>query len=143
MKYHDIFYQAYVLEHEIFLSDINFRFICIINEILNIKTHITFANDYSCTGDRCERLVNLCKQSNANIYLSGPAAKGYLDKKLFQDEGICVEWMDYSGYPQYDQFYPPFEHHVSILDLIFHQGPDAIRYMKGLSPGNPLLQPNY
>jgi hypothetical protein len=38
--------------------------------------------------------------------------------------------MDYSGYPEYAQLYPPFEHAVTVLDLLFHIGPDAPRYMK-------------
>ena len=38
--------------------------------------------------------------------------------------------MDYSGYPEYQQLYPPFESHVSIIDLIFNEGPNATKYMK-------------
>ena len=38
--------------------------------------------------------------------------------------------MDYSGYPEYPQLHPPFEHAVTVLDLIFNTGPDAPRYMK-------------
>jgi hypothetical protein len=38
--------------------------------------------------------------------------------------------MDYSGYPEYNQLYPPFDHNVSIIDLIMNEGPDAIQYMK-------------
>ena len=38
--------------------------------------------------------------------------------------------MDYSGYPEYPQLHPPFDHAVTVLDLIFNVGPDAPRYMK-------------
>jgi len=38
--------------------------------------------------------------------------------------------MDYSAYPEYNQLYPPFQHAVSIVDLIFNEGPNATRYMK-------------
>ena len=41
-----------------------------------------------------------------------------------------VEWMDYSNYPEYTQLYPPFEHGVTILDLIFNEGSNAKQYMK-------------
>jgi hypothetical protein len=37
--------------------------------------------------------------------------------------------MDYSGYPEYDQLFPPFVHEVTVLDLILNVGPDAPRYM--------------
>jgi hypothetical protein len=38
--------------------------------------------------------------------------------------------MDYSGYPEYEQLYPPFEHAVSIVDLIFNVGPGARDFMR-------------
>ena len=41
--------------------------------------------------------------------------------------------MDYSGYPEYPQLHPPFEHGVTVLDLIFNTGADAPLYMKSLA----------
>ena len=38
--------------------------------------------------------------------------------------------MDYSGYKEYEQLNPPFEHGVTILDLIFNQGANAKEFMK-------------
>ena len=58
-------------------------------------------------------------------YLSGPSAREYLDEQLFRDAGIEVAYMDYAGYPEYPQLYPPFDHAVTVLDLIFNLGPDA------------------
>jgi hypothetical protein len=86
--------------------------------------------DYNLIGDKTERLVHLCQQARATVYLSGPAAKAYLNEDLFSSEGIAVSYMDYSGYPVYGQLYPPFESQVSIIDLIFNEGPDATSYMK-------------
>ncbi len=47
-----------------------------------------------------------------------------------EQEKIKVEWMDYSGYPEYPQMDGPFEHAVSILDLIFNTGSSAGSFMK-------------
>jgi hypothetical protein len=33
--------------------------------------------------------------------------------------------MDYTGYPEYAQLYPPFTHQVSVLDLLVNAGPAA------------------
>ena len=38
--------------------------------------------------------------------------------------------MDYSGYKKYEQLNPPFEHGVTILDLIFNKGARAKEFMK-------------
>ena len=58
------------------------------------------------------------------------AAQAYLEPSLFQREGVEVEWMDYSGYPEYRQSFPPFEHGVTILDLLFNEGPNAKTFME-------------
>lgn len=113
-----------------FLSEINTSLLKIICSLLGIKTKISSSVDYQLSGDPTERLVSLCKQTGATSYLSGPAAKNYLQEDLFLQENIRVEWMDYGNYPEYYQPYPPFEHGVSIVDLLFNTGPDAPRYMK-------------
>src|SRR5882672_4584783 len=101
-----------------FLAQINISLIKITCDILAIKTKISSSAEYNLIGDPTEKLVSLCKQSQASSYLSGPAAKNYLREDLFKQECIEIEWMDYRGYPEYPQLYPPFEHHVSIVDLL-------------------------
>lgn len=112
------------------LSRINHRFLVGICEMLGIRHNFKWASEYPEVDGKTERLVEWCKQAGATEYWSGPAAKDYIDEKLFAEAGIRLYWMDYSGYPEYRQLYPPFEHKVSILDLIFNEGPDALRYMK-------------
>lgn len=115
---------------EQYLSAINHRFLREICVILGIKTSITWSRDYKLAEGKTERLVDLCRQVGAGEYLSGPAAKDYLQEKLFSDANITVKYMDYSGYPEYRQLYPPFEHRVSIIDLVFNEGPNAFNFIK-------------
>lgn len=129
-KYKGFFEELYLNCNSEYLSDINFSFINCINTILNIKTELLWSRDLELEGDKNERLIQVCKKRNATHYLSGPAAKDYLDTKLFEENGITVEWMNYSGYKEYEQLFPPFEHGVSVLDLIFNTGDDAPSYMK-------------
>ena len=112
------------------LSDINRWLIDHVCSIIGITTKITDSRIYMLEGDPTERLVSVCKQAGAEIYLSGPAAKNYLREELFTQAGIQVEWMNYDSYPEYAQMYPPFEHGVSVLDLLFNVGGDAKEYMK-------------
>lgn len=112
------------------LCNVNYKLILAINEILGIKTKISFDKDYGLIEGKTERLVDLVKKANGAHYLSGPAAKDYIDEKLFEEAGITLEWMNYSGYKEYPQFYPPFEHGVSVLDLIFNTGKEAIDYIR-------------
>jgi hypothetical protein len=112
------------------LSEINVALIKLICDQLGIPTLITNSADYALKGDPTEKLINLCKQAGSSSYLSGPAAKNYLREDLFKQEGIEIKWIDYEGYPEYPQLYPPFQHGVSIVDLLFNTGPASLRYMK-------------
>ena len=112
------------------LTEINVTLIKLVCDWLDIKTRITNSKDYQLSGDPTEKLVDLCKQVGATHYLSGPAAKNYLHDNLFQEESIKLEWMNYEGYQEYAQLYPPFEHRVSIVDLLFNTGTLSSRFMK-------------
>jgi hypothetical protein len=117
------------------LSSVNHHFLTGICEILGIDTSLTWSMDYATEGASSERLVSLCRAAGATTYLSGPSARAYLDEALFHAHDIEVAWMEYDGYPEYDQLHPPFEHGVTILDLIFHTGPEALDHMLPLPPG--------
>lgn len=112
------------------LSAVNHLFITAICELLGIQTTIEWSMAYTVVEGKTERLVSLCQQAGASRYLSGPAARDYLDEAQFAAAGIAVEWMDYSGYPVYEQVHPPFEHGVTVLDVLFHTGPAAMRYIR-------------
>lgn len=128
--YRDLFERLYLGMNETSLSRVNRRFIGEICQILGITTKISWAQDYELLEGQTERLIHLCRQTSATEYLSGPAAMDYLDVSLFEAAGITLSFVDYSGYPPYDQLFPPFEHTVTVLDLIFNTGPDAPKYMK-------------
>lgn len=131
------YFEALFLEsNEEFLSKINHSFIQAICEILSINTEISWSMDYSLIDGKTERLVDLCLQAGGTHYISGPAAKNYIDDKIFKDAGIGLEYFDYSGYLKYPQIYLPFEHGVSVLDLIFNTGFDARKYMLSFGEGD-------
>jgi hypothetical protein len=115
---------------EIFLSQINYHFLTRFCELLEIKTKFTWSSQFELKGDKSEKLLNICLDSKSSEYYSGPAAKDYLDVNLFQQNQVKVNWLNYSDYNEYDQIYPPFEHGVSIIDLLFNTGKDATKFMK-------------
>jgi hypothetical protein len=112
------------------LSDVNRRFIEGLCDLLGVRTRISWSTEYPSVDGKTERLVAICQSLGASIYLSGPAAREYLDETLFVAAGISVEYMDYSGYREYPQLYPPFDHKVSVVDLLLAVGPEAHRYLK-------------
>lgn len=128
--YKHIFEPLYLSCQEKYLSRINYLFIVNICKILGINTKISWSMDYNIVEGKTERLISLCKQAQATEYISGPAAKNYINEDLFKQENIKLSYIDYSNYPEYHQLYPPFEHGVSVIDLIFNEGENAKKYMK-------------
>ncbi len=113
-----------------FLTDINRYFLDWILTFFQIKTKILDSRLFELTGDRTEKLLNLCVENNAKHYITGPAAKEYIDESKFNEKGIDIKYLDYTGYKEYNQLFGDFEHSVSIFDLIFNEGLDAKLYLK-------------
>jgi len=111
------------------LSEINRLFIEAICGWLGIMTPLSWSSEYQLSGGRSERLADLCRQAGAREYLSGPSARAYIDADRFAGVGVTVRYINYSGYPEYLQQHPPFEHAVSSLDLIVNTGPAASQYL--------------
>ncbi len=97
---------------------------------LGIRTIIRNSWDYQLMDGKTERLVNLCVQAGGKEYISGPAARGYIEEAVFIENGIQLTWFDYEGYPEYPQLWGDFTHGVTILDLLFNCGSDVPRYMR-------------
>lgn len=115
------------------LSAINRRLLETVSTLLGIATKVTWSTEYAASGSQTERVISLCGQAGATLYLSGPRGRDYLDESLFDGAGIELSYFDYEGYREYPQLYPPFEHTVTILDLLFNTGADAPGFMKSFS----------
>jgi hypothetical protein len=113
------------------LSALNRELIEAISRYLGLTTRLSDSSEHPMEGSPSGRLVEICSRLGADIYLSGPAAKAYLEEDLFAQRGIRVDWFDYPAYPDYPQLWGPFEHKVSVVDLLFHLGPDAARHLRG------------
>jgi len=117
------------VEH-VFLSKMNRQFIEAICNYLNIETKITSSWDYHLVDGKTERLADLCRQAGGAEYISGPAAKDYVQADIFENMNIKLTWFDYSGYKEYPQLWGEFAHGVSVLDLLFNCGKQAKNHMK-------------
>jgi WbqC-like protein len=143
--YRDVLEDLYLGCRLTVLSEINFRFLSNLCALLSIDTRLTWSMDYcQSSGRRTERLVALCRAAGATMYLSGPSARTYIDATEFEQAGIELSYIDYSAYPEYAQLHPPFDHHVSVIDLLVHTGPDALAHMlpHDRRPASALVRPS-
>jgi WbqC-like protein family len=131
-RYQAFFEQVYLGTRWESLSELNQYLIkAISRDHLGIQTRFADSRAYPTPGRKLDRLMELLAQLDAKTYVSGPAAKSYIDAVRFEQAGIELVYKSYEGYPQYEQRYPPFEHSVSIVDLLFNTGPEASSYVWG------------
>jgi len=129
-EYADFFENHYLNCNFEYLSEVNFYFIDTICKLLGITTKIRWSNEFVLKDEKTERLIGICKQANAVCYVSGPSAKGYMNDEAFAKENIKLEYFNYDNYPEYPQNFPPFNHYVSVLDLILNVGKNCFIYLK-------------
>jgi len=114
------------------LSELNQYLISTIaHEYLGITTRFADSRDYRIGGSKLDRLMNLLAELKPDVYISGPSAREYIEQERLLEMGIELIYKSYDGYPEYPQRFPPFEHAVSILDLLFNVGADAPRHIWG------------
>ena len=131
-RYHDFFQYIYNDVQWTNLSELNQYLVkTICKSFLGISTEFADSRAFQAEGHKLERLIDLLLKVNADLYISGPTAKGYIEENKFKDAGIDLVFKDYSGYPEYPQLFPPFEHAVSIIDVLFNNGPSSALYMWG------------
>ena len=131
-NYKDFFEYVYMDTQWENLSEFNqFLTTKISQDFLGIKTEFKDSREYNSRGEKLERLLDLLIKIDVDYYVSGPSAREYIVEERLTEIGVELHYKDYSGYPEYPQLFPPFEHAVSILDLLFNCGPDAPYYIWG------------
>lgn len=124
--YRDYFEQLYLGRAWTSLSELNQAMtVGIARDLLGITTTFTQSTAFELTQAKGARVLELLAKTGATEYVSGPAARAYITDDEFLAAGITPIWKDYSGYPTYQQLHPPFSHRVTILDVLFHTGPEA------------------
>ena len=132
--YRDFFEDIYLNRVWTNLSELNQYIIKKISvEIFGITTKFNDSRNFDLFGEKEKRYIPLLKQLGVTEYISGPSAKSYLTNQMLENEGIVLTWMDYSDYPEYQQLFPPFKHDVTVLDLIFNEGPNSKLYLKSFT----------
>ena len=57
-----------------------------------------FSKDYLLHTEKSQRLLDICRELNASMYITAPAAKNYLNVDIFEKKNISVSFFEY---PQY------------------------------------------
>jgi hypothetical protein len=119
------FEQIFKMNRQDKLYLINRNIIVEICKYLKINTKFNYSEDIAISfkeKDPSLRLIEICKKQNATTYVTGPAAKSYLDENLFTRENIKIKFFDYKECKKYQQSGENFIPKLSIIDCIFNCG---------------------
>jgi len=111
------------------LLDLNMSLIDYFLSVLQIKTETILSSTLDLNSTGSKKLLDICKLLDADTYLSGELGKNYLDKKIFQNANIKVVFEKFC-HPVYNQNNSNFLSNLSIIDLLFNEGPNSIEILK-------------
>lgn len=110
------------------LTDLNVHIIDYILRQLSISTPIYFESGLDIKNEKTDRIIEICKKLKADTYLSGAGGKEYLEEDKFTATGIKLIYQNFN-HPVYRQQFSSdtndFEAHMSVLDLLFNEGPNS------------------
>ena len=103
-------------------------------KLLDINTEIKYSSQICYYQDvfklnelkGLDKIIHILKQTNTTQYITskGPGASRYIDEKIFKDNNIELIWNEYK-HPTYNQQFGDFIPYMSILDLLFNEGPNS------------------
>lgn len=121
------------------LANLNIFAIEYIAGELGIAPTIARSSEMAACGQRVNLLIGLCHEVKADVYLSPSGAATYIEQdNRFEEERITLEYHQYTPIP-YHQRYGPFIPRLSVIDLLFNEGPrslEIIRAGRGHHVGN-------
>ncbi len=110
------------------LLDLNYALLEVACDLLSLKRDIRFSSQLGIPGQKTERLVSICKVLGADRYITGDAAKTYLDESQFETNGITLEYHHYR-HPVYTQLHGAFVPYLSVVDLLMNYGGESLRVL--------------
>jgi len=127
-RYFDLFEDTYSKEWT-YLSELNIFIVEHLCSVLNLQAKRVPASTLLLREDPTDRLIDICKTLGADTYLAGKDGAKYMDVERFRKEGIKVLFQDFH-HPQYPQLFEGFQSHLSIIDLLFNVGPEAMKRLR-------------
>lgn len=128
-EHYDLFFKQLYDKEWTFLLDLNMAFLELICKALQISTPIELRSALNITNSGSEGLTELLKKTSATAYLLQDSDRKYIHTRNLTQRGYTLEELRYSN--TYPQQFNQFTENLSILDLLFNEGPMARNHLKG------------
>ena len=119
-----------IISNDKSLMELNINFIKYFCDVLGIKTKITNSLDLNLKNKKEDLIKEICEIKKCDEYISTIGAKEYLgDKAFFDNSSIKIKYFSIDSF-SYNQIGDKFIEKLSIIDLIFNEGPNALNIIK-------------
>lgn len=112
----------------VFLTELTTALLRLFVQSLGLQAKIVAASDYAFRGHKSEYVLDMCRTLGASAFLFGSMGKRYADTAAFTASGIDLYFQEYR-HPRYRQLYGAFVPRLSIVDLLFNEGPRSLEVL--------------
>ncbi len=124
-KDHAAFFEATYQREWTRLADLDYHMLRWLLDTLGIKTPVTKAGDYDFMGAKSDLVLDMCRKMGATTYIFGALGADYADVETFRQKGVVPYFQEYA-HPSYRQGHGTFLPNMSVLDLLFNEGPASL-----------------
>jgi hypothetical protein len=132
--YNQVFedYQTLITKEYNNISDLDQAVIEWILKKFDIKTNLVKSSDLNIDSVKENKIIDICKSLNGDVYYSGTGAKAYQNENTFKDSGIELQYSTFNQIT-YPQLWGNFEPNVSVIDFLMNCGYDWQRVIEGVN----------
>lgn len=123
-NYADFFEYVYTHEWK-YLTELNSYMLKFFLKKLGINVPVEHAGSYDFKGVKSDLVLDMCSQLGADIYIFGALGKDYADVEKFKKAGVKLIFQSYNN-PNYTQLHGKFLPNMSVVDLLFNEGPKSL-----------------
>lgn len=107
------------------LVELNIAFIKMFMSKIGVETPTLLSSsmNISCGGN--EKVLEICRRLNGDEFYEAAGGFDFIDKTLFENAGVKVTFQEYK-HPVYSQLHGEFVSHMSVIDLLFNEGPKSL-----------------
>ncbi len=115
------------------LCDLNMAVIDFCLKSLKIDKPVYLESELNAGGEKTQRIINIGKKLNCDVYFSGSGGRDYLEEDKFLEHKIELRYQDFSN-PVYRQQFlakkDDFVPGMSVIDLLFNEGDNSINILR-------------
>lgn len=111
------------------LLDLNCEVLTYLKSALGIKKKFILQSDLGVQDRGSNLLVEICKKTEADVYISSLASKKYLNEGVFKNNGVTIKYYNFIP-PTYPQLWGDFIPNLSVLDLLLNWGGKSLEIIR-------------